>query len=259
MRRWFAFLGVSIVGLGMTGCVSKVTHTTNLPVPDEKGGYRRSEIVADPPPEVSPTIRQIEPARIAAAWSNVVQIGADTTKGGAPFPCLSCRVYIFGKDQTYPLNADGGHFIVRLYDATPKENPADENKLLELWNIDSTKLPVLKKKDLFGEGYSLILPWSTYSPDVRKISVTVEYRYQSDLPALPTSVPASFVEPPFSPDPSFDKAKDVRKLVSVPEVLTVDHSVVLSKVRERTQTPTKPDATLPEPKSLPPLITPGKP
>ncbi len=255
MRR-FLLLGSCALGLGLTGCVSKTTSQSNLPNEDNTF---KGETVVTPPPEVATTTRQSEPFRVLAAWQNMVQFGADTTKGGAPFPCLTCRVYVFGKDQTHPLNADGGYLFVQLYDATPKENKADENKRLEMWNLDSTKIPLMRKRDVFGEGYSLILPWSTYSPDIKKVSLTVEYRYQSDLPAQASSMPAPATEGPFVFDPGFVKGKDIRKIVTTPEVISIDHTAILNKMRERVSATAKPDATLPTPKGLPSLELPAKP
>lgn len=254
--RPFVLLGCCAVGFGLTGCVSKTTSVSNLPNED---GQFKSETVTTPPPEVATTIKESEPFRVLAAWRNTVQFGADTTRGGAPFPCLSCRVYVFGKDQTYPLNADGGYFFVQLYDATPKENKADEGKRLEMWNFDSTKVPLMRKRDVFGEGYWLILPWSTYNPDIKKVSLTVEYRYQSDLPALPSSLPANAIEGPFAVDPGVVKGKEIRKLIASPEEITIDHSAILNKMRERVGGSAKPESTLPEPKSLPTLVMPAKP
>ena len=111
-----------------------------------------------------------KPGQLAATWSNKVAVAPDTVHGGTPVPGLVGRAYLFGPDGV-PTVGDG-QLTVDLYDSTPREG-AHEPTMLERWIIDPETLKKFVKRDRFGEGYTLFLPWGTYRPEITRVYMTV--------------------------------------------------------------------------------------
>ena len=111
--------------------------------------------------------------QIAATWNHQVVFAPDPTHNGAPTPGLAGRLYLFGKEISYPL-VEEGSLIVDLYDET---KPAAEGQPLPLeeWRLDPATLKRLAKKDMIGYGYTLFLPWGTYKPEINQIHLKIRF------------------------------------------------------------------------------------
>jgi hypothetical protein len=112
-------------------------------------------------------------AQVVVTWNKSVCFAADPTHNGAPNPGVAGRLYLFGPDCSFPLAADGS-VSVELYDDTPLAS-GGKAVLKEQWNIDKDTLKRLLKKDMIGWGYTLFLPWGTYSPNLTRVHLMVRY------------------------------------------------------------------------------------
>jgi hypothetical protein len=113
------------------------------------------------------------PCQVVVTWNPQVVFNPDVVHGGAPTPALVGRLYLFGEEINYPLEGDGS-VVVDLYDETPGP-AAKPSTPLEEWRIDKDTLNRLKRRDPVGVGYTLILPWATYKPDISTIHLRLSY------------------------------------------------------------------------------------
>jgi hypothetical protein len=149
VRRLGLFL-LSVSFIVPAGCV-----TTGVPWP-----------LGDCPPGVMP-------CQVMATWVPQVGWTPDPTKGGQPGPVLAGRMYLFGPEVGFPLLGDG-RVVVDLWDETPTLQ-GGEAVFLEEWVINRDDLKRLMKKDAIGPGYTLVLPWGTYRPDITRIQLKLRY------------------------------------------------------------------------------------
>src|SRR5581483_2732937 len=133
----------------------------------------KCKLTKDGPPPPSPDCRQV-----VTTWSHKVQYAPDTVHNGAPMPGFVGRMYLFGEQVDFPQVGDGG-LTVELYDDTAAQSGGTR---IEVWNIDKVTLKRLLKKDTFGWGYTLFLPWSTYRPDLTRVHLTVQYAPDKGTP-----------------------------------------------------------------------------
>jgi hypothetical protein len=114
-----------------------------------------------------------EVTEVMALWSDgvVVMPDPDPRHHGRPAPGFSGRILLYGPSHKEPLAADGT-VTVYLYDITHQPDPPVP---LEVWTIDPANLQRVARKDSLGWGYNLWLPWSTCSPEVRRVSLVVKY------------------------------------------------------------------------------------
>ena len=72
--------------------------------------------------------------------------------------------------------------------ATP--SPRAQPKRLERWQFDAGTLQNLLRKDKIGWGYTLFLPWSTYTPDIARVQLNVCYTPAKGTPLYsePTTI-----------------------------------------------------------------------
>ncbi len=154
MSRLF-LLGTSVI---LAGCV-----TTEV--------VQRPKELAPPPGAV---------LQVHAVWENRVMVTQDVVNNGAPLVGLAGRMYLFGEQIGYPLVGDGAAVIelADLAHADAQHPP----KVLERWEIDKATLKRLLKKDTIGWGYTLFLPWGTYSPDITQVQLQVRYLPDKGLP-----------------------------------------------------------------------------
>lgn len=110
-------------------------------------------------------------ARLVTTWSNRVVETPDPTKAGVPVTGLAGRVYLFAPGCEVPTGMGDGTLLVRVYDHTAAKGQPIQPKLLEQWTIDPVNLARLEKKDIFGVGYTVFLPWATYRPDIARVYV----------------------------------------------------------------------------------------
>jgi hypothetical protein len=112
------------------------------------------------------------PVQAAATWQTYVLFAADPAHEGASTPGLAGRLFLFGAQADFPVVAPGT-VQVRLYADDPGSGPTD--RPLEIWNIDAAMLKSKVQHDAIGWGYSLLLPWGTYRPDLTHIRLTVRF------------------------------------------------------------------------------------
>jgi hypothetical protein len=117
-----------------------------------------------PPP--SPPINDV-----TAFWYEQVQIVQDPQNGGRPLPGLVGRVYLGSGDTKKVMVEANGAFYAEMWDETPGAEP---RKLVD-WSFDKESLKQLKRPDFVGMGYTLFLPWETYSPAFKKVQVRMWY------------------------------------------------------------------------------------
>jgi len=111
----------------------------------------------------------LAPCQMVTRWEKCVATAPDPTKGGRPTPGLVGRVYLFGQDLATPVEGDGA-ISVELRVPTPQGL-----RHIETWNIDPATVARYQRKDAFGPGYSLFLPWATYRPEIAQVSLRVCY------------------------------------------------------------------------------------
>ncbi|QVL34366.1 hypothetical protein KIH39_10800 [Telmatocola sphagniphila] len=175
MDRRTACLALAAVPLWMTGCLSAP----------------KTEKAAQASTSTSEYKKPSEDGRMTATWSNRITLAPDPLSGGTLNVGLLGRVYLFKNGYGVPYVSEG-LLVIDLFDHTP--NPGNpEPRHLEQWRFDETVLPKFEKKDFVGPGYSMYLPWSTYTPDMSKILLQARwcskdgksvYFTQSDLITL---------------------------------------------------------------------------
>jgi hypothetical protein len=125
------------------------------------------------------------PCQIVTTWQPEVRFIPDTLHNGRPSPSLVGRMYLFGTDIGYPL-AGNGRVVVDIFDETPG-HPHNPDAPLEEWRVDENTLQRLLKKDTIGLGYTLVLPWGTYRPDISQIHLRVRYEQPAGPPLFTES------------------------------------------------------------------------
>jgi hypothetical protein len=111
------------------------------------------------------------PMQAAAYWKTYVLFGADPAHDGAKCPALAGRVVLYSQAGT-PVVAPG-KMQVRLFSDMPGEKKSDTP--LEVWELDADTLKGKLQRDVVGWGYSLILPWGTYNPELTHVRLTVRF------------------------------------------------------------------------------------
>ena len=140
--------------------------------------------------------------RLTAAWDNKIVFAPDPTHGGEPVPGLVTRLWIFGPDQSVPLDPDG-EILVAMWDNAPK-NIGGTPALIEVWHIDRENAKKFIRPDIVGSGFSVFLPSQKYHIDLKQVNVQVRYN-----------------------------GADGRNLVSATQTLTLDHSATLQRAAEK--------------------------
>jgi hypothetical protein len=105
-----------------------------------------------------------------------VRFVPDPARQGAPNAGIAGRMYLFDQDLANLLEGDGS-VAVYLYEET-QGAPV----MLEAWGFKAEEVKQLMRKDRYGPGYTLFLPWGTYRPDVSKVRLRVEYRPAKGAP-----------------------------------------------------------------------------
>jgi hypothetical protein len=149
-RRWIAGCAVVALIIG-SGCQS---------------------INFDKPAWTWPWPRQEPVAQVCAVWADGLVFQANAAENGAIMPNFAGRVYFFNSAMDRTLKADGA-LVVSLYDNTQAETPNAPPK--EFWNLTGRDLAMIEKSDAVGIGYNLMLPWSTYTPEVSSVTLVVKY------------------------------------------------------------------------------------
>jgi len=121
------------------------------------------------------------PVQAAATWQTYVLFAADPTHEGASTPGLAGRLFLFGQQADMPIIASG-KAQVRLYSDEP--GAATSDAPLEIWNLDPDTLKGKLQRDAIGWGFSLLLPWGTYRPELTHVRLTVRFEPTHGGPAL---------------------------------------------------------------------------
>jgi hypothetical protein len=165
-----------------------------------------------------------KPSQVHVAWHNQVIFAPDPVRGGVNSPGLAGRLYLFGPNMGYPLAGDGS-IIVDLFDPTQK-GADGEPKHLERWNLDKDTLQRCLRHDTIGWGYTLLLPWGTYKPDLAQIVLRVRYDLAKGAPIYAN--PATIT---FNPVKDLQVSSSSRQIGTPPK----PGEVVQAKASELTQ------------------------
>jgi hypothetical protein len=159
-RRWMKPLVPFF--LLLSGCVALETNVLNPAAPPAPG----------------------LPAQIVASWRPDVYFTADPVHAGAETPTLAGRVYLFGPEIKFPMTGDGS-LVVDLYEGAiqPGANVAP----LEEWRFNPNEFRTLLKRDAIGWGYTVLLPWGTYRPDLTQVQLKVRYEPPKGFPLFAPS------------------------------------------------------------------------
>lgn len=120
--------------------------------------------------EAKPVAQQ---GRLVSAWENKVTYAPDTSRGGAVFPGLNCRVYLFGPDMAVPIVGDG-MLRVTFHEASRKSG-SGEGKITDIVDISPESLRLFVKRDFVGDGYTIFIPWFNYRPEISDVFILLEY------------------------------------------------------------------------------------
>lgn len=112
------------------------------------------------------------PVQAWTRWQNYVITGSDPYHGGAPVPGLAGRLYLSDVKTAVPLIMTG-KVEVRLYPDPP--DPKEPDRPLQVWQLDAETLKGKLQRDVVGWGYSLLLPWVDYSPEVTRVRLTIRF------------------------------------------------------------------------------------
>jgi hypothetical protein len=114
--------------------------------------------------------------QVVCMWENAVRFVPDPARQGEPNAGLAGRMYLFDQALEHLLEGDGS-VNVFLYDET--NGPP---VMQEVWAFDAEALKRLMRKDRYGAGYTLFLPWGKYHPDVTKVRLRVQYQPAKGTP-----------------------------------------------------------------------------
>jgi hypothetical protein len=124
--------------------------------------------------------------KVVARWETHLVETPDSVNGGAPLRGLAGRMYLLGPDLptgdvSAPVSGDG-EVIVDLYDDRPLA-AGGTPVALERWLFPPEVLKKLLRKDIFGWGYTLFLPWGkTYRPDITQVHLRLQYKLRDAAP-----------------------------------------------------------------------------
>ncbi len=113
-----------------------------------------------------------KPDEVAALWLGGVDVKPDPLQGGAPVPGFAGRIILMRSKPGDTVAVDGT-IQVQCFLDHPGQSQAQP---LEQWTILPEHLPMLLKKDISGWGYSVWLPWNSYSPNIRAVRLIVQYQ-----------------------------------------------------------------------------------
>jgi hypothetical protein len=105
---------------------------------------------------------------------NQVVFGPDPAHNGNSVPGLVARIYLTRSQMKGGPIAGDGNLMVQLFDPTQK-GPDGQPPELERWAIKNEDLKRQLHRDGIGWGYTLLLPWTTYRPDITAILLRVRY------------------------------------------------------------------------------------
>jgi hypothetical protein len=114
-------------------------------------------------------------------WETQVQFVPDFLHDGKPTPCLVGRLYLFGPDGASTVTARGDVKVqLRVSDVV---GPDGEPKLIEEWPLPDDLLQKMCSNDKWiGWGYRIVLPWATYQPGLKNLTMNVAFTAKDGFP-----------------------------------------------------------------------------
>jgi hypothetical protein len=122
-----------------------------------------------------------EVTQVSAVWHDQVLFSPDPANGGVMSPGLAGRLFFFGPNMGHPLAANGD-VVVGLFDPTHL-GPDGSPTALGTWKFEKAMLQQFLRHDTIGWGYTLLLPWPSYRPDIKQVEMRV--RYDAGKKSLP--------------------------------------------------------------------------
>ena len=125
-----------------------------------------------------PTLGKV--AQVSAVWHNQVIFAPDPANKGEMTPGIAGKVYLFGPNIREPL-VGGGELVVELFD--PSQRGPDGGPVrLNVWQINKQLLASRLQHDMIGWGYTLLLPWLEYRPELTDVVIKVHYLEPKSMP-----------------------------------------------------------------------------
>ena len=112
-------------------------------------------------------------SHVEARWDNRVRTAPDSVNGGRTLAGMAGRVYLFNDETSKAVDASG-RLVVQMNDVT-NVKPGQTAPCIGEYTFDPATLKRLKRSDGIGDGYTLFLPWESYSPNVRRVEMRVCY------------------------------------------------------------------------------------
>lgn len=112
------------------------------------------------------------PCQVVGVWNRGIATAADTMHNGAPLMGLAGRVLLYN-EAGLPVICDGD-LVVCLFDCTPHPGSTGPVEVHE-WVLDHETLKRLVRKDAFGWGYTVFLPWPEDKPVFSQIQLKLRY------------------------------------------------------------------------------------
>lgn len=104
---------------------------------------------------------------ICALWAMRLVEGVSTEPSGSVLLGIRGRLFLFHGEQNVSHFEKGTSVVVDLYRV---------EKRLETWELSAAVLNQLRRKDGFGSGYDLTLPWANASPGGGAVRLKVRYK-----------------------------------------------------------------------------------
>ncbi len=119
-------------------------------------------------------------SQVIMIWDNRIRLANDTEHGGTPYPVLAGRMFLFNEATKQPLTVTGD-VICDIYNATNPNPTGDDAKPYRV-TLTKDKLPLLLRKDMVGEGFTIVLPWFSYRPDITKVKLQLQFKPENGSP-----------------------------------------------------------------------------
>jgi hypothetical protein len=112
-------------------------------------------------------------SHVFTIWDGNVRTAQDTANSGATLHGLVGRLLLLNDDTGKGMDAHGT-VMVCMHDVTDVAAGKEPIRIAE-WKFDTQSLKPLKKRDRFGDGYTLFLPWDAYHSGVKQVHLQVCY------------------------------------------------------------------------------------
>lgn len=119
---------------------------------------------------------------VLTSWDSHVYVTRDEANGKKRLPGLAGRLMLFSEGSTNLVEATG-EVRVQVFDVT-NLGPEDEPIFKAQWDLDPHALKKLRKEDRFTDGYTIFLPWDTFSPDIKQVLVQTYYYPKKGVPPI---------------------------------------------------------------------------